>query len=931
MFPLRFQVEPAAVLPDIHVEGSSHGRQAKRQAPAKQSAAIKSLLEAQSWPGALWLLEEPTIDKSRRLKALNGCLSACGRASQWRQGLRLMHAMRDMPRMPGPTSVSLSALSLACERARQWPMVLQLLDLGRLERLLGRQGKNPSRGNAELAVWTAACRACDQANRWRASMEILPEMLTGAGLEPNVFTFATAFQVCQHGLGDRAVELFQEMRRRSLEPSVLSCNQALGACAQSGLWEAACSLLEGARQLSLEPSSASVSSALRGRPWRSSLELLAAARRLRVECNELTVAAALSSWGSSWQKAQQLLQHQREQSEGDLELGFGLLRADWEEALARLRFQKASVASVSGLAERCLTAEVWHYAAQLVTQLRDRTLQPDKVSLAVQLRAHWRLALASAKAANAEEELDDEAAIFVASQVLATDWSLALSVLPANARAENLRLRACVMGGHWQQALAWLLERHEVPVDVSVTNAVCTKLDELSQWSLALWLLDTQDLPSVDFKSFESSFQMLRSAREALASHVKKCESLHENIDRQLKDLQRARPNVDPHVFKEKLLAAEQLYSEVKSQREASSTAEADAKEKTSKAQASTARMKTLNDELRRYDQELHELRAERKDKETKAALLRSKANTPGLEDRKKQVQEDIDRNLEEAREMQVIGRRVQQGEDGYLSEGQSRDSKIAELTTKLNELKRHHQQLLQKQKELDIDPVALGDQASRLENEASELDLRIGNLEDRQREAERNRIEASGDATRESEDARSARDHASHLASRLSSVERDAKAQLSALQPMIQEQHAGWQRLLAKQRNLDEDQYNLGLKLLETKHAAESEARSRQQVAGIVQDVVKSLLSFAQTLESCGEAPRAAPGAQAAQAPLADEFDDFLQQDSVRDPFGGAEPDPFGGDDEEDPFAVTAVPRSNPSPTHREEEVFAGESFEGV
>ena len=25
--------------------------------------------QAQSWPGALWLLEEPTIDKSRRLKA----------------------------------------------------------------------------------------------------------------------------------------------------------------------------------------------------------------------------------------------------------------------------------------------------------------------------------------------------------------------------------------------------------------------------------------------------------------------------------------------------------------------------------------------------------------------------------------------------------------------------------------------------------------------------------------------------------------------------------------------------------------------------------------------------------------------------------------------------------------------------------------------
>ncbi|CAE7668106.1 unnamed protein product [Symbiodinium sp. CCMP2592] len=383
---------------------------------------------------------------------------------------------------------------------------------------------------------------------------------------------------------------------------------------------------------------------------------------------------------------------------------------------------------------------------------------------------------------------------------------------------------------------------------------------------------------------------------------------------KQLSDLQSARPNVDPHVFKEKLLTAERLYSEVKSQRDAFAAADAEAKEKTSRSQASTAKMKTLTDALRRYDQELQELRSERKDKETKAAMLRSQANTPGLADRKRQVQEDIDRNLEEARELQVIGRRVQQGEDGYISEGQSRESKISELTNKLNELKRHHQTLLQKQKELDIDPVDLGNRAEKLETEARDLDARVITLEDKQRQAERERIEASGDATREAEDARIARDHSSNLSSRLASVERDAKAQLSALQPMIQEQHAGWQRLLEKQRNLDEDQHNLAMKLLEAKTSADSEARAREHVAGVVQALIQSLLGFSTFLDSCGEAvPTAVPTAVPAPAveevaapvvaasvqeaaapstvaaPFQDDFDEFLNDLPSLGAVGGA------------------------------------------
>ncbi|CAK9113337.1 Laminin subunit alpha-2 (Laminin M chain) (Laminin-12 subunit alpha) (Laminin-2 subunit alpha) (Laminin-4 subunit alpha) (Merosin heavy chain) [Durusdinium trenchii] len=417
-----------------------------------------------------------------------------------------------------------------------------------------------------------------------------------------------------------------------------------------------------------------------------------------------------------------------------------------------------------------------------------------------------------------------------------------------------------------------------------------------------------QDLPLVDFQSFESAFSRFHGAREALANHVKSCERLHENIERQLRDLQTARPKVEPHIYKEKLLAAEQLYAEVKAQREQFATADAEAKEKTKKAEASTAKMKTVNDELRRYDHELHDLRTERRDKEAKAASLRSKANIPGLEDRKRQVQSDIDRNLTEAHELQVVGRRVQQGEDGYLNEGQSREQKISELSSKLNELKRHHQTLLQKQKELDIDPVSLGSEASKLESEAAQLDASIGDLEHKQREAERARLDASSDATREAEDARVARDHSSHLASRLSSVERDAKAQLSTLQPMIQEQHAGWQRLMEQQRSLDDDQRTLQTKLLETEQSAETEARAREQVAIIIQDLVKSLLNCASSLQACAEEP----GAPAAAVAASDDFDDFLQEVPQ-------------------PAASAAGPATGPETTRAEPDIFADEEvFKG-
>eukprot|EP00930_Biecheleria_cincta_P028798 TRINITY_DN20067_c0_g1_i2.p1 TRINITY_DN20067_c0_g1~~TRINITY_DN20067_c0_g1_i2.p1 ORF type:complete len:1055 (-),score=284.52 TRINITY_DN20067_c0_g1_i2:67-3231(-) len=429
-----------------------------------------------------------------------------------------------------------------------------------------------------------------------------------------------------------------------------------------------------------------------------------------------------------------------------------------------------------------------------------------------------------------------------------------------------------------------------------------------------------KELPALNFQSFERAMSEFKTAREALARDVKRAEGLHDTIERQLKDLQTARPSsVDPHLFKEKLLQAERLYAEVKSQREALASAEAEAREASSRSEASSSKLRSSGDAVKRYDSELQQLRTQRTQKETEAAQLRSKANMPGLMDMKQQAQENIERNLAEAKQLQVIGQRVQQGDPDYLRDGETREQKIAELTSKLAELKRQHQVLLQKQKEYDIDPVGLSDKASRLENEAAELDIRIHGLEDKLREVERTRAEASGESMRDSEDARIAKDRRSSLQARLSSMEQEVKVQLSSLQPMIQDQHSGWQRLLEKQKKLDDDQYNLVARLADSRRAAEEEARTRDNAAGAVQDLVQSLLGYASFLEQCSgdplpvaySAPSAAIPALAPAAPSPDPF----QAETSPSCFAETSPSCFEEDFEQAAPAPTAAPAATPAP----------------
>lgn len=352
-----------------------------------------------------------------------------------------------------------------------------------------------------------------------------------------------------------------------------------------------------------------------------------------------------------------------------------------------------------------------------------------------------------------------------------------------------------------------------------------------------------QVLPSLDFTPFDRSFTSFKIAREGFEKIVNSSQSLHGDMERQLRVLVEARPStIDPATYKERLSTAERLYGEVKSQRATLAEVDADLKAKQARAEASALESRRALEDSTRLEEEVNSIRLRKSEKETEAVKLRHKASTPNLSSMKQQVAESLERNMAEAKQLQMIGQRVQQGDPDHLREGESREQKIAELSQKLQKLKQQHQGLLQQQKEVDFDPTALAEQASRLEAEGSELQTRMDSLEARRSEAARVRAEKSSSSASDAADARSTQERRNMLASRLSTAEAETRKTLSELQPMIQESHAGWQRLLGQQKKLETDRQLLSKRIVEASRNAETEESTRVGLANSVEALISHL-----------------------------------------------------------------------------------------
>eukprot|EP00928_Gymnodinium_smaydae_P062122 TRINITY_DN46049_c0_g1_i1.p1 TRINITY_DN46049_c0_g1~~TRINITY_DN46049_c0_g1_i1.p1 ORF type:complete len:1054 (-),score=301.52 TRINITY_DN46049_c0_g1_i1:13-2850(-) len=479
------------------------------------------------------------------------------------------------------------------------------------------------------------------------------------------------------------------------------------------------------------------------------------------------------------------------------------------------------------------------------------------------------------------------------------------SAAAAAPKAQEFDIERCKGITEHEESLEAALRQQLVEGAARSREAMRQQQEEVQQ-IMAIASARLQAFPHLDFRSFDESFSSYKIAREAFQKVVDESDSLARGMERHIEDLSNARPSsVDPERYKERLLTAERVYADVKSRRADLAEVEADLKAKQAKAEASTAELRKANEDMRRYDEELNGLRLKKAEKVSESTKLRHRANTPNLQQMKQQSAESLERNLAEAKKLQVIGQRVQQGDPDYLKDGESREQKIAELSQKLQQLKKQHQVLQQEQKELDFDPDVLNDKASRLEQEATELEQQAETVEAKRYEAQRSKSDSTGLSQSDNEAVRLAKDRRDDVAHRLSLSEGEAQRVLSELTPMIQENHAGWQRLLGQQKKLESDRHLLTGRLEEGNRAAQNEGSARSRLAGEVQALMDRLGRFQSFLASVdGDAVASATPARASAPAIL------------------AAPDPFGDEEAfapppraESPAAATAPAAASAAP----------------
>lgn len=180
---------------------------------------------------------------------------------------------------------------------------------------------------------------------------------------------------------------------------------------------------------------------------------------------------------------------------------------DWEEALARLRATEHSVelAAWNAVIGACLRNKEWRVALGLVSELRERELEPDEITLGA-LAVAFREAKKWESCLDVLEEfphlqLQLTAAVLgtaIGAAAAAKQWQLVLESF-ATMRSQELApdqvtmgtvLSACGSGLLWQLALALLDEMRHLKVRSNVIcfNTVGSSCSRASEWSTALQL-----------------------------------------------------------------------------------------------------------------------------------------------------------------------------------------------------------------------------------------------------------------------------------------------------------------------------------------------------------------------------------------------------------------------------------------------------------
>ncbi|KAL3800075.1 hypothetical protein ACHAW5_004442 [Stephanodiscus triporus] len=205
----------------------------------------------------------------------DACLSAmlriCSMAEpvRWNEALMLIHSSDIVSKAPRPGLVSNRALShavIACSKADQYEEALNLIELYGtcvVSRGIG-EGKSIANrgGSVSVKAVNAVISACGRRSRPDVAVQILNEMGTICGVEPEEASYRLAIIACNQAehrekhrrqttsIGPEfkwwqcALSLLRRMKEDGLKPSMQTISSVVSACEAAGEWQRALGVLK---------------------------------------------------------------------------------------------------------------------------------------------------------------------------------------------------------------------------------------------------------------------------------------------------------------------------------------------------------------------------------------------------------------------------------------------------------------------------------------------------------------------------------------------------------------------------------------------------------------------------------------------------------------------------------------------------------------
>ena len=207
----------------------------------------------------------------------DACLSAMLRVCstsdpvRWNEALMLIHSSDIVSRAPRPGLVSSRALShavIACAKADQYEEALNLIELYGLRAVAHRagidEGKTIPNRLVSVKAINSVISACGRRSRPDVAVQILNDMATMCGVEPEEASYRLAIIACNQAehrekyrrqttsysngpeikWWECALSLLRRMNEDGLKPSMQTVSSVVSACEAAGEWQRALGVLK---------------------------------------------------------------------------------------------------------------------------------------------------------------------------------------------------------------------------------------------------------------------------------------------------------------------------------------------------------------------------------------------------------------------------------------------------------------------------------------------------------------------------------------------------------------------------------------------------------------------------------------------------------------------------------------------------------------